>query len=87
VNDSIQDLFLYLWLLFRKFVCTFGDFYSFSYVLLPKTPKPQNPAQIVKNLNFDNQIIMTSLQLINAQADVVRKAAALGININAAKGL
>jgi len=30
---------------------------------------------------------MTSLQLINAQADVVRKAAALGININAAKGL
>jgi len=30
---------------------------------------------------------MTSLQLVNAQADVVRKAAALGININAAKGL
>lgn len=30
---------------------------------------------------------MTSLQLVNAQADIVRKAAALGININAAKGL
>jgi len=30
---------------------------------------------------------MTSLQLVNAKADVVRKAAALGININAAKGL
>ena len=30
---------------------------------------------------------MTSLQLINAQADIVRKAAALGVNINAAKGL
>jgi len=30
---------------------------------------------------------MSSLQLVNAQADIVRKAAALGININAAKGL
>jgi len=30
---------------------------------------------------------MTSLQLVNAKADVVRKAAALGVNINAAKGL
>jgi T-complex protein 1 subunit zeta len=30
---------------------------------------------------------MTSLQLLNEKADVVRKAAALGININAAKGL
>lgn len=30
---------------------------------------------------------MTSLQLVNAKADIVRKAAALGININAAKGL
>ena len=30
---------------------------------------------------------MTSLQLVNAKADVVRKAAALGININASKGL
>ena len=39
------------------------------------------------NLNSIINFIMTSLQLINAQADVVRKAAALGININAAKGL
>jgi len=30
---------------------------------------------------------MSSLQLVNAQADIVRKAAALGVNINAAKGL
>jgi T-complex protein 1 subunit zeta len=30
---------------------------------------------------------MTSLQLVNAKADIVRKAAALGVNINAAKGL
>lgn len=30
---------------------------------------------------------MSSLQLVNAKADIVRKAAALGININAAKGL
>ena len=36
---------------------------------------------IFKSLN------MSSLQLFNAQADIVRKAAALGININAAKGL
>jgi T-complex protein 1 subunit zeta len=30
---------------------------------------------------------MASLQLVNAKADIVRKAAALGVNINAAKGL
>lgn len=30
---------------------------------------------------------MSSLQLINANADIVRKAQALGVNINAAKGL
>jgi T-complex protein 1 subunit zeta len=30
---------------------------------------------------------MTSLQLVNANADIIRKAQALGVNINAAKGL
>jgi len=30
---------------------------------------------------------MSSLQFVNAKADIVRKAAALGVNINAAKGL
>ena len=30
---------------------------------------------------------MSSLQLVNAKADIVRKAAALGININAGKSL
>merc|ERR1711935_521520 len=30
---------------------------------------------------------MSSLQLVNANADIIRKAQALGININAAKGL
>lgn len=30
---------------------------------------------------------MSSLQLVNANADIIRKAQALGVNINAAKGL
>merc|ERR1711935_541216 len=30
---------------------------------------------------------MSSLQMVNANADIIRKAAALGININAAEGL
>ena len=30
---------------------------------------------------------MSALQFLNAKADIIRKAAALGININAAKGL
>ena len=30
---------------------------------------------------------MSSLQFVNAKADIIRKAAALGVNINAAKGL
>jgi len=30
---------------------------------------------------------MSSLQYVNAKADIIRKAAALGVNINAAKGL
>merc|ERR1711988_492704 len=35
-----------------------------------------------------NQVFkMSSLQLVNANADIIRKAQALGVNINAAKGL
>jgi hypothetical protein len=30
---------------------------------------------------------MSALQFVNAKADIIRKAAALGVNINAAKGL
>jgi len=36
---------------------------------------------------FKRKKKMSSLQFVNAKADIVRKAAALGININAAKGL
>merc|ERR1712086_323540 len=40
------------------------------------------------NLNFKFfQKNMSSLQMVNANADIIRKAQALGININAAKGL
>ena len=30
---------------------------------------------------------MSSLQFVNAKADLIRKAQALGVNINAARGL
>merc|ERR1712086_899115 len=40
------------------------------------------------NLNFKFfQKNMSSLQMVNANADIIRKAQALGVNINAAKGL
>merc|ERR1712160_74137 len=35
----------------------------------------------------EKQLKMSSLQFVDANADIIRKAAALGVNINAAKGL